>query len=63
MDRHHAHPMRMERHVGATELSAVLWHERELLELLLFKLEEQIVLDHLGHQAKYQSHPLIRLLS
>lgn len=44
MDRHHAHPMRMEKHVGATELSAVLWHERELLELLLFKLEEQQLL-------------------
>ncbi|MET0725466.1 MAG: flagellar export chaperone FlgN [Leifsonia sp.] len=30
--------------MGATELSAVLWHERELLELLLFKLEEQQLL-------------------
>jgi len=27
--------------MGATELSAVLWRERELLELLLFKLEEK----------------------
>jgi hypothetical protein len=27
--------------VGFAEVSAVLWHERELLELLLFKLEEE----------------------
>lgn len=30
---------------GLSDLSAVLWHERELMELLLFKLdEEQLVL-------------------
>jgi hypothetical protein len=27
--------------VGANELSALLWRERELLELLIFKLEEE----------------------
>jgi hypothetical protein len=30
--------------VGANELSALLWRERELLELLLFKLEEEQLL-------------------
>lgn len=30
--------------MGANELSAQLWRERELLELLLFKLEEQELL-------------------
>ena len=30
--------------MGATELSALLWRERELLELLLFKLEEEQLL-------------------
>jgi hypothetical protein len=30
--------------VGAHELSALLWHERELLELLVFKLEEEQLL-------------------
>lgn len=30
--------------MGANELSALLWHERELLELLLFKLEEEQLL-------------------
>jgi hypothetical protein len=31
-------------HVGANELSMQLWRERELLEMLLFKLEEQELL-------------------
>jgi hypothetical protein len=30
--------------VGANEVSAILWRERELLELLLFKLEEEQLL-------------------
>lgn len=30
--------------MGANELSALLWRERELLELLLFKLEEEQLL-------------------
>ncbi len=30
--------------MGANELSMRLWHERELLEMLLFKLEEQRLL-------------------
>lgn len=30
--------------MGANELSALLWHERELLELLIFKLEEEQLL-------------------
>ena len=30
--------------MGAHELSAMLWHERELLELLVFKLEEEQLL-------------------
>lgn len=30
--------------MGATELSALLWRERELLDLLLFKLEEEQLL-------------------
>jgi FlgN protein len=30
--------------VGANELSAMLWRERELLELLIFKLEEEQLL-------------------
>lgn len=30
--------------MGANELSALLWHERELLDLLLFKLEEEQLL-------------------
>jgi hypothetical protein len=30
--------------VGANELSALLWRERELLELLIFKLEEEQLL-------------------
>jgi len=30
--------------VGANELSALLWRERELLELLVFKLEEEQLL-------------------
>jgi hypothetical protein len=30
--------------MGATELSAMLWRERELLELLTFKLEEEQLL-------------------
>lgn len=30
--------------MGANELSLQLWHERELLEMLLFKLEEQELL-------------------
>ncbi|PJJ73299.1 FlgN protein [Diaminobutyricimonas aerilata] len=31
-------------HVGAHELSTLLWRERELLEMLLFKLEEEQLL-------------------
>jgi hypothetical protein len=31
-------------HMGANELSMQLWRERELLEMLLFKLEEQELL-------------------
>lgn len=44
--------------MGAAELSAVLWRERQLLELLLFKLEEeQLVLSTgrsrwLGHATR-----------
>ncbi|NMR21027.1 flagellar export chaperone FlgN [Cellulomonas fimi] len=44
--------------MGLAELSAVLWHERQLLELLLFKLEEeQLVLSSgrtrwLGHATR-----------
>ena len=30
--------------MSATELSALLWRERELLELLIFKLEEEQLL-------------------
>lgn len=30
--------------MGANELSALLWRERELLELLVFKLEEEQLL-------------------
>ena len=30
--------------MGANELSALLWRERELLELLSFKLEEEQLL-------------------
>ena len=44
--------------MGVAELSAVLWRERQLLELLLFKLEEeQLVLSSgrtrwLGHATR-----------
>jgi hypothetical protein len=30
--------------MGANELSSLLWHERELLDLLIFKLEEEQLL-------------------
>jgi hypothetical protein len=41
--------------VGFAEVSGVLWHERELLELLLFKLEEeQLVLA--GGRARWLPH-------
>jgi flagellar biosynthesis/type III secretory pathway chaperone len=30
--------------MGANELSALLWHERELLDLLIFKIEEEQLL-------------------
>lgn len=50
--------------MGATELSAVLWRERQLLELLLFKLEEkQRILTTgrvrwLGHATREVEHVL-----
>lgn len=41
--------------MGANELSSVLWHERELLELLLFKLEEQQLILTAG-KARWVTH-------
>lgn len=35
--------------MGANELSALLWHERELLDLLIFKLTEEQLLLTAGH--------------
>ena len=41
--------------MGANELSALLWRERELLELLVFKLEEeQLVLQ--GGKSRWLQH-------
>ncbi|TQL46602.1 FlgN protein [Homoserinimonas aerilata] len=41
--------------MGANEVSAILWRERELLELLLFKLEEEQLLLTAG-KARWLSH-------
>lgn len=42
-------------HMGANELSALLWRERELLELLVFKLEEEQLLLQ-GGKSRWLQH-------
>ncbi len=41
--------------MGANELSALIWRERELLELLIFKLEEEQLLLQ-GGKARWLQH-------
>jgi hypothetical protein len=41
--------------MGANELSSLLWHERELLDLLIFKLEEEQLLLTSG-KARWLAH-------
>ena len=41
--------------MGANDLSTFLWHERELLELLIFKLEEEQLLLTAG-KTKWLQH-------
>ncbi len=53
--------------MGVNELSAVLWRERELLELLLFKLEEEQLLltagksRWVGHASREIEQVMVRL--
>ena len=55
--------------MGANELSALLWRERELLELLSFKLEEEQLLLTAGksrwvqHATREVEQVLVRLRS
>lgn len=53
--------------MGVNELSAVLWRERELLEMLLFKLEEEQLLlaagksRWVGHASREIEQVMVRL--